>query len=127
MVATSSKFTAQRRTRILEALRTGHSLTSAAALAGITRQTLYNWLARGEKSPDGQYGRFAQDVAVASAESADAAIKSVTGAFEDDWRAAMEFLSRRFPDEWGKRERHEVSGPKGEPIRIEVKWPNAPE
>lgn len=125
MVATGTKFTEARRRAILDALRKGHTLTTAAAFAGITRQTLYNWLQRGEKAPEGNYGKFAMEVAQASAEAADVAINSVTGAFPDDWRAAMEFLSRRFPDEWGKRERHEVSGPTGEPIRIEVKWPNA--
>ena len=123
MVATRSKFTADRKKTIIQAFKDGHGPTNAAAKGGISKRTLYYWFERGEKHPDGAYGKFVQEVAEASAKAADVAIKSVTKAFPDDWRAAMEFLSRRFPDEWAKRKRHEFFGPKGEPIRVEVKWP----
>lgn len=123
MVATNSKFTTQRRAAIIEAVAKGHSLTSAAAFGGISKQTLFSWLAKAEKQPDGQYEQFARDLALASAQAADIAVGAIKAAMPDDWRAAMEFLARRFPDDWSKAERHEVSGPKGEPIKIEVKWP----
>ena len=40
----------------------------------------------------------------------------------DDWRAAMTYLERRFPDRWGRRQRHEVSGPDGGAIAIAGGW-----
>lgn len=39
---------------------------------------------------------------------------------EWDWRAAMTILERRFPEDWGKRDRVEVSGPDGGPVQVEA-------
>ena len=123
-----SKFTAARRKAILEALRKGHTLTHAAALAGVDRDTVYDWLARGAKAADedSEYRKFAEAYLKANAAIADFAIEKIKAAMPDDWRAASTFLERRFPDEYGKRERHEVTGAAGEPIRVEIAWPGAP-
>lgn len=118
-----SKFTQARRDAIVAAIQAGHPIPSAAGMAGLAKATVYDWLNKGEKEPGGQYGAFAQAVAEAQSQAADFAIGSITRAMPDDWRAAMEFLSRRFPDEWAKRERHEVTGAKGEPIKVELVWP----
>jgi len=122
-VANNGKFTAARRAAVVEALGKGHGLSTAAGIAGIDRRTLYNWLNRGDKNPEGTYGQFARDCAEAEAKAADVAIGAIAKAMPDDWRAAMEYLSRRRPDEWGKAERHEVTGKAGEPIKVEVVWP----
>ena len=37
----------------------------------------------------------------------------------DDWRAAMAFLQRRFPDRWQKRQATEITGKNGGPIKTE--------
>lgn len=37
---------------------------------------------------------------------------------QGDWRAALEYLKRRFPDEW--TERHQVTGKDGEPLVIAI-------
>lgn len=128
-MAARSKFTAERRKAIVEALERGNTLTHAAALAGVSRDAVYEWLAKGAKATDpaSTYRKFAEDVARANALVADFAIGKIRTAMPDDWRAAMTFLERRFPDEYAKRERHEVSGPKGEPVKIELKWPTGAE
>lgn len=128
-MAARSKFTAERRKAIIEALERGNTLTHAAALAGVSRETIYDWLQKGDKATDpaSTYKRFAEDVARANALVADHAIGKITSAMPDDWRAAMTFLERRFPDEYAKRERHEVSGPKGEPVKVVLTWPTGTE
>jgi hypothetical protein len=125
----ASKFTAARRAAIIEALERGNTLTHACALAGISRTLVYQWLAKGEaaKDPNSTFRRFAEDVARANATVADEAIGTIRNAMPDDWRAAMTFLERRFPDEFAKRERHEVAGPNDGPITVELVWPTGAE
>lgn len=123
MPRTGTKFTAERRKAFVDAIREGLPISQAAARARISRQTAYEWMGRGEKTPEGQYGAFLEEVQSAMADAAAEALGHWKKAMPDDWRAAMEFLSRRFPDEYGKRERHEISGPEGEPIKVEVVWP----
>ena len=120
-----TKFTAEVRSRVLEGIRIGLPIKMAAARAGIAKQTLYNWLAEAEKKPDGAYGKFAAELDLAQADFAAKVLGHWNDAIPDDWRAGVEMLGRRFPDEFGKRERHEVSGPAGEAIKVEVKWPGA--
>ena len=40
---------------------------------------------------------------------------------DPDWRASAEFLARRFPAEWGRVDRHEITGKDGGPVRIEAR------
>lgn len=37
-----------------------------------------------------------------------------------DWQATAEFLSRRYPENWSKKESVEVSGPDGKPLQVRV-------
>jgi transposase len=122
--ATTTKFTAERRKLIVEALRKGNTLTHAAGLAKISRQAVYDWLQKGAKQEQGSYRDFLIAVEQAQAESADELVTIVRRAGLDDWRAAMTMLERRFPDDYAKTQRHEVSGPKGEPIKVELRWPS---
>lgn len=125
----AGKFTATRRTAIVEALQRGNTLSHACALAGVSRQAVYDWLKKGEatENPNSAYRRFAEDVARANATVADEMIGVIRDAAPDDWRAAMTFLERRFPDDFSKRERHEVAGPNDGPISIELVWPTGAE
>jgi transposase len=128
-MAASSKFTAARRKAIVEAIARGNTLGHAAALAGVSRKTVYQWLAKGEAAtnPRSSYRMFAEDVARANAQVAEEMIGVIREKAPDDWRAAMTFLERRFPDDYAKRERHEVAGPSDGPIKIEVVWPTGSE
>lgn len=124
----AKKFTSAVRTTIIEAIRTGNTLTHAAGLAGVSRAVVYQWLARGVDAPAGSaYRQFSEDVEKANAEAASRLVAIVSEAAIDDWRAAMTLLERRFPDEYAKRERHEVAGPNDGPISIELVWPTGAE
>jgi transposase len=115
--------------RIVNALGAGNYLETAAAFAGISKQTLYRWLRRGARSRSGLHREFVDAVekALAQAEVRDVAtiaraasgydvVKTidVTGGDgknrtttertrEFAWQAAAWRLERKHPDRWGRR------------------------
>jgi hypothetical protein len=116
------KLTAARRQRIVAAARLGAHREQAALAASISRATLQAWLAKGETegAPD-RFRDFARAVREAEAEAELEALRSIERAAVDgDWRAKCWLLERRWPDRWGRRTRHEVSGPYGEPLELEL-------
>ncbi len=91
----------------------------AAQAAGIHPDTLRNWRARGEEGGkrNAPFVEFLGALTRAEAEAEERAVKALGDAFEDDWRAASEYLGRRHPDRWSPQDRihgqvkheHEVS------------------
>jgi hypothetical protein len=57
--------------------------------------------------------KFSQSLTRARADAKVGAIAAIRSAMPEDWRAALAFLERRHPQEWGRRTAHEVSGPEG--------------
>lgn len=110
-----TSLTLEVQTTIVAALRAGNYRTTAAALAGVSRQTILNWLARGSDGVE-PYASFLRDVELAEAESeaelvaevraARAAVVGVSG--PDLWQARMTLLERRFPHRWSARVRTTV-------------------
>ena len=95
----SVKLTPDRTDIIVQALEKGHSLTSAARLAGLHRDTLNRWMKRGRKGENGVFSHFYVTVQEALAKSEQKLVELVFNHAEKDWRAAAWLLSRRFP-EW---------------------------
>src|SRR5215204_5956851 len=117
----SEKFTSRRKSAILRKMREGHYAKTAAETSGITEQTLYNWLKKGE-DPDRypEHAVFLEAYRKAEATAEDKAIKAIQAAFPEDWRAAMTYLERRHPGRWARRQSMDVTS-RGQPIRtIEV-------
>lgn len=96
--------------RICTALRTGASIEVAAHHVGVAKDTVYGWLARGEREGDGAHAAFAEAVhkALADCQLANLAVirKAALGG---DTRAAMFLLERRFPDSFGRRDHHHIN------------------
>jgi hypothetical protein len=93
-----SKRTPEREARLLEALRAGNTRNAACHYAGITRETLGEWIARFSDFSDG----------VQKAE-ADAEVRMVAqiarAANEGTWQAAAWWLERRRPDDYARRDK----------------------
>ncbi len=108
-----TKLTPEVRDRIVQAIKAGNYMETAAAYAGISKDTLYTWLRRGASEADGAYAEFAAavDQALASAETRDVAL--IGQAAEKEWQAAAWRLERKFPDRWGRRYKHEVEATAG--------------
>ena len=116
---------------ILAYLKAGNYLETAAAAAGITKQTLHAWLRRGRaesarldnpkakaNAAEALYLDFllAAEEAMATAEAQDLAM--IGAAATTQWQAAAWRLERKYPGKWGRRVGHEISGKGGKPIAI---------
>lgn len=124
---------------IINAIRNGNTRATAAALAGVGKSTLFAWLDKGRPDdetgeyPKDEFGKLRRAVEQADAECEQDMVKTVkTAAFgyqdeegiyrPGDWKAALEFLQRKNPGEWGKIERSkvELTGKDGGPVEVDV-------
>jgi transposase len=117
--------------RVVEALRAGNYMETAAAYAGISKSILYKWLADGrEVRQKVAKGGIASDLEAKQLELLDAVEKARAeaevrnvhliqqAAQGGTWQAAAWFLERSHPGKWGRREKVEMSGPDGGPITL---------
>lgn len=114
-----SKLTPEVSGHLLQAIKTGHYYESACAYAGIDYTTFRNWMRQGEKQEKGEYFNFFNAVRRAEAEAEIKMVELWREQMPRDWKAARDFLERRFPERWGKRERVELTGNEGGPVEIE--------
>lgn len=112
-----TKLTPKLQEQVVGYLRAGAYVETAAAAAGISKETLYSWLRRGA-ADEVPFAAFAEAVeeAQALAEMRDLAL--IGKAAETEWTAAAWRLERKFPSRYGRRQAVEVSGPEGGPIQI---------
>lgn len=112
-----TKFTHEVTSKILMAIRAGNYVETAAAWAGVSKQTIYEWLRTGATQAIGKYREFSDAVAeaMAHAEINDvAAISQAAQGYKDaegrvvrpgNWQAAAWRLERRNPARWGRKDR----------------------
>jgi len=98
-----SKLTAKIRHSILDSLRRGNYLTTAADVAGISISALREGLARGEREKSGPYRDFLVAVRQVSGIVEDNLVGVFQGGAENDPTIAKEFLARRWPQRWGAK------------------------
>jgi transposase len=104
-----TKLTPEIQEKIVSVIRKGNYIETAAAYAGISKQTLYNWLRTGSRKPTGVYGEFVRAVEQALAESEMADLARIEqAAIEGHWQASAWRLERRFPKRWGKQDYHDI-------------------
>jgi RNA-splicing ligase RtcB len=128
-----TKLTPETRERILEALSSGVPPEVAAAYAGVVRATFNNWLAAGRAAignangnladvlAKDEHAQFALEVEEALARFVVGNMAEITSAgrerSEGEWQALGWQLERRFPQWFGRKTRHEVTGADGGPIQ----------
>lgn len=123
-----TKLTASTRLRLLEALRLGAHRSVAARVAGISPDTLGEWMERGRERAPGEspprrpasptYAQFAREVLEAEAAAEVGAIHDLHDQMKKDHRAALAFLERRFGDRW-RVDAAPMPGPHEAPIHVE--------
>lgn len=127
-----SKLTPAMHTKICDMLRKGNYVTTVASACGLHPQTIHTWRRRGSDpnyAPEGVefdedgftldfYGDFARDTTIAMAQAEVEAVGSLKDHFDRDWRAAAEFLQRKFPERWNPKVVMELSGKDGGPIEV---------
>lgn len=93
--------------------RAGAYVETAAAAAGISKQTLYTWLRRAvdENEEDPIFAKFAAAVEEAQALAEVRDIALIGKAAETQWQAAAWRLERKSPERWGRNtSKVELSG-----------------
>jgi hypothetical protein len=105
-----SVLTPKVRAAIVEALRRGNYLETAAAIAGVSRSTAFAWVREGESEAGRpELKSFSEDVRRAQGEAEARLVEVVdAAAMADDWRAAAWRLERSAPSRWCVRVRETV-------------------
>ena len=126
-----TKLTEERQEALCNLLRRAISIEAACQIVGIDESLYYKWRKRGREelqrvAEDGRrrvrkdekpYVAFFKESTRAQGEAEQTLTKHWYNAANEDWRAAMELLQRKFPERWSKKQKHEHSGPEGGPMR----------
>ncbi|MDQ0417907.1 transposase [Croceifilum oryzae] len=112
------KLTDEIQQKIVDSLRMGNYIETAASYSGISKTTLYDWLKKGAREETGKYMVFSNAVQVAMAEAEMRDVAVIAQASKDNWQAAAWRLERKYPNRWGRKTQHEISGKDGKPIEI---------
>lgn len=108
-MARPTKLNAQTQSMILAFISAGAPIQVACAAVGINKDTYFHWL---KLAGQGRQAYIAFKEAVDKA-NAQAVVKNVRvvskSAAAGVWQAAAWWLERRFPDEWARTERHEMT------------------
>lgn len=101
-----TKFTPDVTSKILTAIRAGNYIETAAAWAGVNKQTIYDWLRQGAAQDKGAFRDFSDSVGEALAHAEVADLQQVAeAAKKGNWQAAAWRLERRNPSRWGRKDR----------------------
>lgn len=105
-----SKLSYERQEKIATALEAGKSLNSAARMAGVTPQVVYNWLDRGEaereQGKDNEYTEFLERITHAKGHGEDFYFNLALelARENEDHRFIASLMKQRYPDSWGETE-----------------------
>lgn len=111
-----TKLTKELTEEICKRLRAGWYVKVAAASVGICEKTYYNWIERGEKALDLKekegkipksekiYLQFLQSIRQSDAVGEGMLVTAILSKIKEDWRAALEILSRKYHKRWGRKE-----------------------
>lgn len=100
-----SKLTPETRKRLFDAIKAGCYYDVACRYAGISYATFRNWINKGEKSKSGEFFDFLEALKQAEAEAEVRMVMLWQSKMPEDWKAARDFLARRYPERWAQKER----------------------
>lgn len=107
-IAEQSKFSLEIQRVIVESLENGNYLEPSAEAAGVSRQTVLEWIRRGEgrdsRSQEPEFVVFAAEVRRARALAEARMVQVLTSAAVEDWRAAEAWLKRARPSRWTEKQ-----------------------
>ncbi len=133
MAGRNTKLTEEVQNEFTRLIAQGIFVRQACEFIGVSEQTIYNWMARGSaevlrlennprSKPLAKEAPFVEFFRQVKKAENTAEVRSVTqwqNAIRDgDWRAAKDFLARRFPDRWSPR--IEITGAEGAPVQVNM-------
>lgn len=105
-----TKLTEEITAEVCKAIRAGAYVETAAAFAGIAKDTLYAWMKRGARDHEGVdeggiYRDFSDALSKALADAEMADLLTIRAASQNGaWQASAWRLERRFPQRWRQRQ-----------------------
>lgn len=89
----------------------GMGVTDRAAqdLLGITHDTWYTWIEKGEAQPNSIYAEFTDAIKKARAQLQADCIRRVKLAGSREWQAAAWILERKWSEDFGKKDKVDMS------------------
>lgn len=101
-----SKLTKQREEQIAQAIENGRSMTSAARMAGVSRNAVYSWIEKGEDQDEGIYSDFHDRIRRAQGNGEDFyfSLALQMAKENEDHRFIASLMKQRYPDSWGDTE-----------------------
>ena len=97
--------------KICDLLKMGNYIHTACDCVGISKDTFYDWI---KNKPD-----FSDAIKEAEAKLIARNVQLIATHALKNWQAAAWMLERKFPEEWGKIDRINVSG-KLDPLEVVV-------
>lgn len=118
-VGRRSKLTAQLQKKICEQIEEGNTFDRACRLCNISDRIFYKWREQGKEAKRGKFFQFFQAVKRAEERFIAWHLKVIKDAAEaGTWQAAAWILERKYFEEFGRKDRHEVTGKEGGPIHL---------
>lgn len=106
-----TKLTYERQENVAAMIEQGHSITAAARANGVHRETIHNWMKRGEQQDEGVFADFFDRLtrAQGTGEQQYVAALIEIAKENDDTATLMSMLKQRYPESWGDVDRGEQS------------------
>ncbi len=101
------KYSSEKTKEICEFLQTGSTRTDACTLVDISYETFCQWM----KKPE-----FSEAIKKAEIKNKQRSAALIQKAAETTWQAAAWWLERKYPDEFGARQRLDHAGHDGGPL-----------
>jgi transposase len=128
------KYSKELITDIIKYIESGASNKDAAALSGVSEETFYNWLRPTIKKDDKEipnpdyHPEFSESLKKAKTKRKVAMVNRILSAAKGSWQAAAWYLERQYNEEFGRRDKHELSFDPRKAIkkmdeRIKKRWP----
>ena len=95
-----SKLTQGVRDKLIQAIKAGNYLNAACDYAGIDYSNFRRWMQRGESQTKGEFRDFRDAINAAESEVEVRVVALWQKNISEDWRAAENFLAKRFPERW---------------------------
>lgn len=101
-----SKLSYERQEKIAGWIEQGRSMTSAARMAGVSPETVFNWMDRGRDEEEGEYNDFFNRITRAKGEGEEYYMRSIVemAKEEGDHRFLASLMKQRFPEAWSEAE-----------------------
>lgn len=101
-----SKLNDKVKEKFFAAISNGHTYESSCALAGISERAFYQWKVKGTDPTEKRNSEYVQFMQELQEKEALAKIKLLSDIQKSDsWQAKAWILERRWPEEWGRKDK----------------------